>query len=392
MDPVKNPFAPGAGTPPPELAGREDVIETARIALSRLKAGRPTTSVIMVGLRGVGKTVLLVEIERMAEADGYRTLFIEAHDRRDMPSLLVPGIRKILISLNRIEAAKNLSQRALRVLKGFVSKLSFRIEGIEFGLGVEAEHGVADSGDIEIDLPDLFQAVGEAARAAGVPVAILVDEMQYLSRKDFSALIMAVHRTNQRRLPVILIGAGLPQIIGLSGNSKSYAERLFTFPEIGALSAPEAMDALRLPVEAEGAMIGDDAIARLLSVTRKYPYFLQQWGYESWNLATGDTIMLPDVESAGAAAVSKLDEGFFKVRFDRCTPAEKRYMRALAELETGTGKSGDVADILGVKVTSLGPTRSSLITKGMIYSPAYGDVEFTVPLFDEYMKRTMDLP
>ena len=254
MDPVRNPFAPGAGTPPPELAGREDVIGAAQIALSRLKVGKPTTSVIMVGLRGVGKTVLLVELERMAEADGYRTLFIEAHGGRDMPSLLVPGIRKILLSLNRIETAKEMSRRALRVLKGFVGKLSVRIEGIEFGLGVEAEQGVADSGDIEIDLPDLFQAVGEAARAADTPVAIMVDEMQNFSKTDFSALIMAVHRTNQRQLPVILIGAGLPQIIGLSGSSKSYAERLFSFPAIGPL---DDQDAERVAAACRGRGRGD---------------------------------------------------------------------------------------------------------------------------------------
>lgn len=392
MDAVRNPFAPGAGTPPPELAGRENVIETARTTLSRLRIGRPTTSVIMVGLRGVGKTVLLVELEKMAEADGYRTLLIEAHDGSNMPSLLVPAIRKILLSLDSIEAAKEVSRRALRVLKGFVSKLSVRIEGVEFGLGVEPEQGVADSGNIEIDLPDLFQAVGEAARAAGVPVAILIDEMQYFSEVDFSALIMAIHRTNQRQLPVILIGAGLPQIVGLSGNSKSYAERLFSFPDIGPLDDEDAMNALRRPVEAEGASIDDEAVSRLLSVTEKYPYFLQQWGYESWNLASSGLITAADVEAAGDAAIAELDKGFFKVRFDRCTPAEKRYMRALAELGAGTAKSGDVADMLGVKVTSLGPTRSSLIKKGMIYAPAYGDVEFTVPLFDQYMKRTMDLP
>lgn len=389
MDPIKNPFAPGAGTPPPELAGRDDIIETTKISLLRLKETRPTTSPIMVGLRGVGKTVLLVNLREIADESGYKTLFVEAHDGKDMPSLLTPGIRQILFSLSRVDAAKNVARKGLRVLLSFMNGLRIKISDVEIGLGVEPELGVADSGDIEADLPDLFEALGRAAKAANMPVAIFVDEMQYFSPKDFSALIMSIHRTNQLRLPVILIGAGLPQIMGLSGNSKSYAERLFSFPNIGALNDTDAINALRIPVAEENITFEDAAISKILSVTQKYPYFLQQWGHDSWNLANGSIITTSDVDNASETAISKLDRDFFKVRFDRCTRAEKRYMRALAELGAGTGKSGDVADILNVQVTSLAPTRSSLIKKGMVYAPAYGKIEFTVPLFDDYMKRTM---
>jgi hypothetical protein len=213
--------------------------------------------------------------------------------------------------------------------------------------------------------------------------------MQYLSEKEFSSLIMSVHRINQSSLPLILIGAGLPQILGLAGNSKSYAERLFSYPRIGALSEPDAINAIVTPAKAEGVRFESGAIQQILKVTKQYPYFLQQWAYEAWNVAQGDLIRAKDVLEAHNNALATLDESFFKVRFERCNPSEKKYMRALAELGSGAFRSGDIADILGVKTTSVAPTRGKLIKKGMIYSPAHGDTEFTVPLFDEYMKRAM---
>lgn len=389
MDPVRNPFAPGAGSPPPELAGRQSIIEAAEVALRRVGIGKPSQSPILVGLRGVGKTVLLVRLQAFAESEGFKTIFVEAHEGKSLPELLIPGVRKTLFSLDMVENAKDKASRGLRVLKSFLSGLSIKFHEIDIGLNVDPEHGVADSGDIEADLPELFVAMGEAAAAAHTPVAIFVDEMQYLLPKEFSSLIMAIHRTNQMQLPVVLIGAGLPQIVGLAGNSKSYSERLFTFPSIGALSDAEARQAIVSPVRNEGANIDSAAIKQILSVTKMYPYFLQQWAHEAWNIAEENTIKASDVFHANNNALEILDGSFFKVRFERCTPSEKRYMRALAELGSGSSRSGDIADKLGVKVNSLGPARSNLIRKGMIYAPAHGDVDFTVPLFDEYMKRIM---
>jgi len=342
---------------------------------------------ILVGLRGVGKTVLLNKLNEGAEAEGFRTAQMEAHEGKTLPELLVPPLRSILLSVNTMANAREKAGRALRAMKGFLAGLKITLG--EVSVGIDAEAGVADSGDLEADLPELISAIGEAAKAAGRPIAIFLDEMQYLSPKEFSALIMSIHRVNQRSLPLILVGAGLPQILGLAGNSKSYAERLFRYPEIGALNEEDAILALQNPAKAEGARFAREAIDRVLEVTERYPYFLQQWAYEAWNLSEAPLISLATVERASTAAIAELDQSFFKVRFDRCNPSEKKYMRALAELGRGKHRSGDVAEALGVKVTSIAPTRSALIKKGMIYSPSHGDTAFTVPLFDQYMRRAV---
>ncbi len=267
--------------------------------------------------------------------------------------------------------------------------MKLKINDVDLGLTISPEVGTADSGDIEFDLPDLMLAIGQAAKAAQRPVAILIDELQYLSEAEFSALIMSIHKLNQSSLPVILIGAGLPQILGLAGTSKSYAERLFKFPEIGALDEKDAVNAIVNPARDEGVTFDKGAVHQILSLTERYPYFLQQWAHEAWNVADGNRIVAKDVLQAHNNAIAVLDEGFFKVRFDRCTPSERKYMRALAELGSGIQRSGDIAQLLKVKTTSVAPTRSSLIKKGMIYSPSHGDTAFTVPLFDQYMKRAI---
>jgi hypothetical protein len=391
MDPVRNPYAPGAGTPPPELAGRSEVIQDATIALRRTQIGRSTQSQILVGLRGVGKTVLLVKIKEIAEAEGFHTISVEAHEGKTLPELLAPGIRKVLLSLSALENAKTQGRRALMVFKSFVNNVKVKINDIEIGLTISPEVGAADSGDIEADLPDLFVALGEASKAANRPVAMLIDELQYLSNSEFSALIMSIHQVNQKSLPIILIGAGLPQILGLAGTSKSYAERLFRFPEIGALVESDAIHAVANPAKEEGVYIEPAAVQQILKVTERYPYFLQQWAHEAWNIAEGDHIKAKDVLAANNNAIAVLDESFFKVRFDRCTPSEKKYMRALAEFGSGSHRSGDIAASLKVSPSSAAPTRNNLIKKGMIYSPSHGDTAFTVPLFDQYMKRAMPL-
>jgi hypothetical protein len=390
MDPVRNPYAPGAGSPPPELAGRSETLREAEVALRRIQVGRPVQGPILVGLRGVGKTVLLVRIAEMADREGFHTISVEAHEGKSLPDLLVPGIRKALISINAIEKAKEQAKRGLRVLRSFIGAVKLSIEGVEYGLTIAPETGTADSGDLETDLPELFLSLGEAAKASQKAIAILIDELQNLTVAEFSALIMAIHRVNQVSHPIILIGAGLPQILGLAGSSKSYAERLFKFPEIGALEEIDATNAVVNPAKAEGVVFEKAAVAQILKVTERYPYFLQQWAHEAWNVAKDNVIRAKDVINAHNNAIAVLDQSFFKVRFDRCTPSEKKYMRALAELGAGAHRSGDIAGLLNVKSTSVAPTRSNLIKKGMIYSPSHGDTAFTVPLFDQYMKRAME--
>lgn len=389
MDRVRNPYVPGAGTPPPELAGRTALLEEARIALERTKAGKPSRSQILVGLRGVGKTVLLVRIAEMARELGVDAALLEAHEGKSFPALLIPEMRRILLELDRVAAAKAMARRGLGALRSFVRSVKVTVNDVAFGMSIDPSPGVADSGDFERDLADVFLALGHAAKAAGSSVCILVDELQYLTEKEFAALIMAVHKLNQTALPVLFIGAGLPQILGLAGESKSYAERLFQFPAVGALEPADAVDALVKPARMEGGDYAQGALDEVLRLTERYPYFLQQWGHESWNLAAGPVIEAADVHLATVQALDKLDKSFFKVRFDRCTPSEKRYMRALAELGPGAHRSGDVAEKLNIAVTSVAPTRSKLIKKGMIYSPAHGDTAFTVPLFDAYMRRAI---
>lgn len=392
MDPVKNPFSPGAGTPPPELAGREPVLERARIALERIKAGRSEKSLLIVGLRGVGKTVLLNRVGELAEAAGYRVVPIEAHEGKKLPALLIPHLRKLLLTLDAMQGVSDKVKRGLRVLKSFLSGVRLSVNEIEIGLNIDAEPGAADSGDLEADLTELFVAIAEAANDRRTAVAIIVDELQYLSEQEMSALIMAVHRISQLQLPLIVLGAGLPQLVGLTGRSKSYSERLFDFPEVGPLSRQDATEALQEPLKEAGGFFADDALGLIIDKTRGYPYFLQEWAYHAWNISPDLQIDAASAQLASVRAIERLDESFFRVRFDRLTPREKDYLRAMSELGPGPHRSGDIADLLGVVVQTVAPLRSGLIKKGMIYSPAHGDTAFTVPLFDQFMKRVMPTP
>lgn len=387
MDPVRNPYAPGAGTPPPELAGRDELLETVRIAIERIRQGRSTKSVLMVGLRGVGKTVLLDRMRDVADSSGIQTLRMEAPEGRSLPAILAPELRQALIKISRNERAKELAHRALRGLAGFARSLKVKYQDIEVGLDFDPEPGLADNGDLEHDLHALLEAAGEAAQSAGTALTIFLDELQYVREDELAALIIALHRTAQRELPVILVGAGLPQLRGRMGRAKSYAERLFDFPEIGPLSPEAARSAIAKPARAEGVEITSEALELIISETHGYPYFVQEWGKHAWDVAQTSPITRADVEIASASAIAALDESFFRVRFDRLTPSEKRYLRAMAELGSGPHRSGDIAEQLGRQVTSLGPVRNQLISKGMIWSPSHGDTAFTVPLFDEFMRR-----
>jgi hypothetical protein len=344
---------------------------------------------MMVGLRGVGKTVLLDQMRRDAESDGIQTVRIEAPEGRSLPALLAPAVRLVLLHLSKKKAAKEYAVRGLRALAGFVTKLKVTFNDIEVGLDYEPEPGLADNGDLEVDLATLLEQVGSAAKAADTAVVLFIDELQYVEEPQMAALISAIHRCAQERLPVTIVGAGLPQLRGRMGEAKSYAERLFDFPEIGPLNPDDAREAIERPAENEGASIEKDATNLIVEKTQGYPYFLQEWGKHTWDIAPESPIRRKDVLEASDEAVAALDESFFRVRFDRLTPAEKKYLRAMAELGAGPHRSGDIADQLGRTVSSLGPTRANLIAKGMIWSPTHGDTAFTVPLFDEFMKRIM---
>ncbi len=389
MDPVLNPFAPGAGTPPPQLAGRDEVRETVRVAIERVRRGLPTKSVLMVGLRGVGKTVLLDRMRDDAEASGIHSVRIEAPEGRSLPALLAPQLRQAMLRLSRNKKAQEGAKRALRALAGFAKSLKVKFADIEVGLDFDPEPGLADNGDLEHDLQALLEAVGVAAQKAETALVLFIDELQYVEEAELAALITALHRCAQRRVPVMLVGAGLPQLRGHMGNAKSYAERLFDFPEIGPLNAAAARLAITQPVTDQGMKIAAEAADMIVAESHGYPYFLQEWGKHAWDTAAASPIRVQDVKAATASAIAALDESFFRVRFDRLTPAEKKYLRAMAELGPGPHRSGSIAEELAREVTSLGPTRNKLIAKGMIWSPNHGDTAFTVPLFDQFMRRTM---
>jgi len=389
MDRISNPYAPGAGAPPPALEGRDEIRENVRIAVERLRKGRPTKSVLMVGLRGVGKTVLLEQLRNDADDSDVHTVWLEAPEDRSLPGLLAPKLRTALLRLSRIESAKELADRALRGLAGFVGALKIKYADIEVGLDIEAEPGLADNGDLELDLTDLLEVIGRTAQSADSALVIFVDELQYVEEDELAALITALHRTAQRKLPVMLVGAGLPQLRGRMGKAKSYAERLFEFPEIGPLDNEAARAALEKPARQEGVEFEDTALNLIVEQTQGYPYFLQEWGKHAWEAAEYSPISESDTELASENAIEALDTSFFRVRFDRLTPLEKRYLRSMAELGPGPHRSGEIAKLLARRVESLAPTRNQLISKGMIWSPSHGDTAFTVPLFDEFMHRIM---
>ena len=389
MDPVRNPYAPGAGSPPPELAGRNEIRKDIEIRLQRLRLGRPAKSMMLIGLRGVGKTVLLDQMRRDAEAGGIHTVRIEAPEHRSLPALLAPALRLALLHLSKKEAAKDYAVRGLKALAGFASRLKVHYRDIEVGLDFDPEPGLADNGDLELDLGTLLIQVGAAAKAADTAVVLFIDELQYVDEPQMAALISALHRSAQEQLPVTVVGAGLPQLRARMGDAKSYAERLFDFPEIGPLNPTDAKEAIVRPAENEGVFLDDPAVDLIITKTQGYPYFLQEWGKHTWDLASASPIRYEDVVNASDEAVAALDESFFRVRFDRLTPTEKKYLRAMAELGPDPHRSGDIADQLGRSVTSLAPTRAGLIGKGMIWSQTHGDTAFTVPLFDEFMKRIM---
>ena len=389
MDPRQNPYAPGAGASPFGLAGRAGFIDRAAVALDRIRTGKSARGLIFYGLRGVGKTVLLNRVRLDAEARGIVSVKVEVSEERSLPAILIPLLRVALLRLSRGEALQGNLLKGMRALASLTKALRGTFHDLEFSIDVDPEVGLADSGDLAIDLAALFSTLGRAASERGTALVLFVDELQYVTDEQLAALIAAFDDASQEQLPITMVAAGTPHLIGHAGRAKSVAERLFEFASIGQLDSHDAREALIAPALKEGVTFSAEAITEILGQTSGYPYFLQEWGKQSWNAADASPIRLDDVQHATIEALAELDSSFFRVRFDRLTPSEKRYMRAMAELGPGPHRSGDIADILDRKVTTVAPVRSSLIAKGMVYSPAHGDAAFTVPLFDGFMKRTI---
>ncbi|MDR2260531.1 MAG: ATP-binding protein [Azoarcus sp.] len=388
MNPIDNPFAPGAGSPPPELVGRDSVLEQAHILLARIKRKRPERSIIINGLRGVGKTVLAGEINRMALAEGYQTVFVEASEEKALASLICHPLRQLLFELDRLARVGNKVKRALAVLRSFIGSLKISAGDISIGLDIEPAMGTADSGDIEVDIPALFVAIAEAAEEHNTAVAIIIDEIQYLASKELGAIIMAMHQMQQRQLPLVLIATGLPTLPGLAGKSKTYSERLFSFPNVGALSEDEVCRALQEPVREAGMIFNIDALQAIYQMTQGYPYFVQEWGYQAWNRADSSPITLDVIHEITPEVGLRLDANFFRVRFDRLSNTEKTFLRAMAGLPSPR-RTGQIASAMNSTLNSTTTLRANLIRKGMIFSPRYGELEFSVPLFDDFMCRAM---
>ncbi|HVS03218.1 MAG TPA: ATP-binding protein [Thermoanaerobaculia bacterium] len=385
MDEIQNPYRPGAGSPPPALLGRDELIKRFGVLIRRAMVGRTDKSLMPIGLRGVGKTVLLNRFAEIAKDEGWRVAFVEAPETQEFRILLASHLRKTLLELDRSGRTEAI-RKALGILKAFTVHLP---DGTSFQVDADPLFGQGDSGILADDVTDLLVGLGEAARSRSLGCLLAIDEVQYLSSDELGALITAIHRTTQLNLPVVLVGAGLPQLPGLAGDAKSYAERLFDFPEIGSLAPEDASAAISIPAHKEGVEFEGRALRRIVAEAHGYPYFLQEWGFHVWNMTEASPVREEDVENAKEAVTQQLDKNFFLVRFDRLTPKEKVYLRAMAELGAGPHRSGDIASCLGVKVESVAPRRSALIAKGMIYSPAHGDTAFTVPLFDRYLKRAV---
>ena len=384
MKATHNPYNPGAGVPPPALAGRDNLVEIARVAVARAKGGRPAKSAIMLGLRGVGKTVLLNAFEAIAEEEGCQTALLEIDPGTPLAQQLAPQLQHILHRLDRVKKAGNEVQKAFGALRSFASMFKATVGDVDFGFAVTPA-----TGDLSIDLTDLFVAIAEAAKKRDTAVILLIDEIQYLQKDDLSALIMAMHKIAQRQLPLLLFGGGLPQLAKLAGDAKSYAERLFDYPPIGPLDEEGARLALSAPAEREGVKYAKDALDYVIEQTGRYPFFLQVWGSHCWDAAQKSPITLADAKRASETAIAALDEGIFKVRLARLTERQKAYARAMAEFGAEPVNSSDVANAMKLSLSQAAPIRDELIKKGMAYSPERGLIGFTVPKFDEYMRRAM---
>jgi hypothetical protein len=390
MDPIRNPYTPNAGAQPPAVLGRDVQLSTFDLLLRRISAGRTEQSMIITGLRGVGKTVLLGRFRAKAQELGWVVLEREVskHDDEQFRRQMVSAIRTSLFEMSPKARWGDRMRRAAAVLKSF--SVSVDPTGtLTGGIDVDAAQGFADQQDLQADFTDLLVAVGEAAKDADKGLVMLFDEVQFLSTSQLEALISALHKTVQRGLPVTMVGAGLPQIAELAGDAKSYSERLFKFPRIENLDDNDARAALAEPAQAEDADYSEGALDLALEVTGGYPYFLQELGYAVWGVAEGPTITREDIAMSIPTYEAKLDESFFRVRLDRATEMERIYLRAMAELGPEAQKAQDVAAVIGRKSTQMGPTRAQLVNMGLLYTPEHGYAAFTVPHFDKFVRRAI---
>lgn len=390
MRPHDNPYTPNAGARPPALVGRDQELVAFEVLLDRLRGGHTEQSMLITGLRGVGKTVLLGDFERRARDRSWVTAEAEITKNVEFGPRMAHLVRRALLEVAPRRRWKDRAQRAARVLKSF--QVTVSPDGsVSAGLDVDALEGLADSGSLSDDLTDLFVALGEAAQELDRGVVFLFDEVQFLTTVEFEALIAALHKTVQRQLPITLVGAGLPQLPRLAGEAKSYAERLFSFPRIGELGAGEAGRALVEPAERLGIAYTAEAVEAIVDYTGGYPYFLQEYGKIVWDLTDEPPITADDVDRAREAVEAKLDSSFFRVRVERTTELELQYLRAMAELGPEAQQAKDVAMLLNRTSEQLGPTRSRLIDKGLLYTPGHGLAAFTVPQFDRYLRRAHEL-
>ncbi len=384
MDPLRNPYAPGAGSPPPELVGRESLIELTKIKIGRTQRRLHAKSVLVTGLRGVGKTVLLYRIRTLAEDAGCQTALTEARQDGTFLKILARELQPMLVIARRTPST--IAKRALAVFKSF--SIGVGLDGnVTFGLDVDVPHENADTGDTDVDLRRLFLALGELALERKTALVLGIDELQYLSRNELGSVISATQAVDARALPVAVFGAGLPNLPVLATQARTYAERLFNFPEIGALTTDEVRQAVEEPAVRLGVAFDADASAEIARMTEGYPYFVQEWAHDTWNAAHDERITVADVESATATVRQRLERDFFRVRLERLTPREMRYVSALASLGPGSHRTGDIANVLGASATSIASTRDALVGKGTIYSPGYGEAAFTAPLFDAYLRE-----
>ncbi len=389
MDPVRNPYSPGAGSPPPALVGRDAELETIRIAIERLQVGRFARSVILTGLRGVGKTVLLQQCRNLSDCRGWVCQPLEASDGLRFPQTMAELVRKVILRLSPTQDFAERVRRALGVLKSFQIRWNLPVDG-DLTVGLDPVPGWADSGLLDEDLGGLFTEVARIARARERGVLITLDEVQYLKREDLSALTVGLHQVNQQQLPILVVAAGLPSVPALVGEARSYAERLFEFRSINSLGANDARAALVEPADEEGVVWQPEALDRVVGETRGYPYFLQEFGKQSWDRAKGpDTITAGDVDAAILIAIDELDTGFFRTRTGKITDAERDYLIAMASLGEGPYASGHVAASMGKTTPGVGPLRNRLIRKGLCHSPRHGEIDFTVPLFADFVRRRL---
>lgn len=390
MERANNPYTPNAGAPPRYLAGRRAEVEDFRVLLKRLARGYTEQSLVVTGLRGVGKTVLLGEYQKIAADEDWVAVDAEVSKSTRFGPQMANLARRALLQTSPKARWGDRARAAAAVLKSF--SLTMQPDGtLTAGLDVEAQAGQADSGSLNDDLADVFEAIGNAAAECSRGVVFLFDEIQFLSKVELEALIGAVHRTVQRQLPVTFAGAGLPQLPGLAGEAKSYAERLFRFPMIGELDRAAAAAALVEPARPEGVTFEPGAVELILEYTEGYPYFIQEYGRAVWNLADGPEVTAADAASARTLVEAELDESFFRSRIQRSTAEERRYMRAMAELGSDAQKAADVAEVLGRTSEQVAPLRARLISKGLLFTPRYGFAKFTVPQFDRFMRRHMEL-